>query len=234
MKCIAHRGGPRAGNIALPENSLAAIARALELGVEAIEIDVFAVADELWVAHDRVLGRTINGEGIMVDQTYNYLASLHLENGESIPHLRDVLQLVGDKAELNIEIKGPNVVPLLARQLRDHIVDYHASFEQYVISSFDHRQLHQALLAMPQVRRGVLIEGIPLDYAAICEPLDAFSFNTGIEFLCPELLADAHKRGLENWIYTVNRKEDWALLRDLPVDALFTDIPDAFLAFREK
>jgi len=234
MKCIAHRGGPSAGNLALPENSLAAIARALEMGVDGIEIDVFAVDGELWIAHDRVLGRTINGEGVMIDQTHDYLASLKLSNGESIPRLRDVLQLVGDKAELNIEIKGPNVVPLLARQLRDFILDYHTTFEQYVLSSFDHQQLHQALLAMPQVRRGVLVEGIPYGYAAICEPLKAFSFNTGLEFLSPELLADARKRGLENWIYTVNRPEDWALLSELPVDAIFTDRPDAFMAFREN
>ena len=234
LLCIAHRGGPHFAKSSLPENSLAAIARALELGVYAIEIDVFQVDGELLVTHDRRLGRVVSGEGIITEQPLAYLRQQHLENGEPIPTLRQVLELVGDKALLNIEIKGANCVATLQQMLDEYVNDHQGHYDQYVISSFDHQQLFQAMQQMPQIKRGVLIEGIPLDYAACCEPLKAYSFNTHLSFITPELIYDAQKRGLKNWVYTVNHEDDWQFLASLGVDAVFTDKPDSLLAFNRK
>ena len=105
------------------------------------------------------------------------------------------------------------------------------SFDQYIISSFDHQQLHQCLDELPKVKRGALIEGIPLDYAACCDALQAYSFNTHLSFLSPELLDDARKRGVQNWVYTVNNPDDWQRMINWGVDAVFTDKPDALLEF---
>ena len=234
LLCIAHRGGPLAGPSPLPENSLAAIARALTLGVYAVEIDVFQIHGELFVTHDRRLGRVVSGQGIITEQSLSYLNAQHLENGESLPRLQQVLELVGDKTLLNIEIKGENTVPKLSQVLDDHIKSHQGSYEHYCVSSFDHQQLFQCLQQMPQVKRGVLIEGIPLDYAACCEPLKAYSFNTHLSFITPALIQDAQKRGLKNWVYTVNHEDDWQAMQQLGVDAVFTDKPDALLAFTKK
>jgi glycerophosphoryl diester phosphodiesterase len=231
LLCIAHRGGPLMGPAPLPENSLAAIARALALGVYAVEIDVFQIEGELLVTHDRRLGRVVSGQGIITEQPLDYLREQRLDNGEPIPTLRDVLTLVGDKAQLNIEIKGQDTVPTLAATLQEHISSHHGNFEQYLISSFDHQQLHQCLQMLPQVKRGVLIEGIPLDYAACCDPLRAYSFNTHLSFITPALIEDAKKRGLKNWVYTVNHEDDWRYLQSLGVDAVFTDKPDKLIEF---
>lgn len=231
LLCIAHRGGPHFAQSSLPENSLAAISRALELGVYAIEIDIFQVEGELFVTHDRRLGRVASGEGIITERPLAYLREQRLENGEPIPTLGQVLALVGDKALLNIEIKGANCVPSLARVLAEYVSEHQGTFEQYLISSFDHQQLFQAMQQLPKVKRGVLIEGIPLDYAACCGPLSAYSFNTHLSFITPDLIADAQRRGLKNWVYTVNHEDDWQLMSALGVDAVFTDKPDRLLAF---
>lgn len=233
LLCIAHRGGPQFVQSTLPENSLAAIARALELGVYAVEIDIFQIAGELFVTHDRRLGRVSSGRGIITEQPLAYLREQRLENGEPIPTLQQVLELVGDKALLNIEIKGANSVPTLGKVLQEYVSSHQGSYEQYLISSFDHQQLLQCLQQLPQIKRGVLIEGIPLDYAACCEPLKAYSFNTHLSFLTPELIQDAQKRGLKNWVYTVNHEDDWRAMMKLGVDAVFTDRPDALLAFNK-
>lgn len=219
------------GPVPLPENSLAAIARALALGVYAVEIDVFQIEGELLVTHDRRLGRVVSGQGIITEQPLDYLREQRLDNGEPIPTLRDVLTLVGDRALLNIEIKGQDTVPALAATLQDYISSHQGNFEQYLISSFDHQQLHQCLQMLPQVKRGVLIEGIPLDYAACCEPLRAYSFNTHLSFITPALIEDAKRRSLKNWVYTVNHEDDWRYLQSLGVDAVFTDKPDKLLEF---
>jgi glycerophosphoryl diester phosphodiesterase len=233
LLCIAHRGGPWAGPAPLPENSLAAITRALDLGVYAVEIDVFQIHGELFVTHDRRLGRVVSGQGIITAQSLDYLNAQHLANGEPMPRLQQVLELVGEKALLNIEIKGENTVPILAQVLDDHIYSHRGNYEQYCVSSFDHQQLFQSLQQMPQVKRGVLIEGIPLDYAACCEPLKAYSFNTHLSFVTHELMVDAQRRGLKNWVYTVNHEDDWRAMQQLGVDAVFTDKPDALLAFTQ-
>lgn len=234
LLCIAHRGGPDAGSVHLPENSLAAITRALTLGVYAVEIDVFQVEGELFVTHDRRLGRVVSGEGIITEQSAAYLRAQRLENGESLPTLQQILELIGDKCLLNIEIKGSNVVPTLSKVLRDYISSHQGNFEQYLISSFDHHQLYQSLQQLPKIKRGVLTEGVPLDYAACCEPLQAYSFNTHLSFITPELIQDAQKRGLKNWVYTVNHEDDWHYLQSLEVDAVFTDKPDKLIAFNQR
>ncbi len=234
LQAIAHRGGPLAGPTPLPENSLAAIARALALGVNAIEIDIFQVAGELFVTHDRRLGRAVSGQGVITEQPVDYLRKQTLANGEPLPTLQQVLALVGEKALLNIEIKGQNAVPSLVAQLQDYIGSQQGSYEQYVISSFDHLQLYQCLQQLPQVRRGVLIEGIALDYAACCEPLNAYSLNSHLSFITPALLADARRRGLKNWVYTVNQEDDWHWMHTLGVDAVFTDRPDALMALYDQ
>ncbi len=234
LLCIAHRGGPQMAPSPLPENSLAAIARALALGVYAIEIDVFQIEGELLVTHDRRLGRVVSGQGIITEQPLSYLREQRLENGEPIPTLQQILELVGDKAVLNIEIKGRDSVSALKKILHDYIGSHQGSYEQYSISSFDHQQLYQCLQALPQVKRGVLIEGIPLDYAACCEPLKAYSFNTHLSFITPELIRDAQARGLKNWVYTANHEEDWRYLQSLAVDAVFTDKPDKLIAFNQQ
>lgn len=234
LLCIAHRGGPHFAEASLPENSLAAISRALELGVYAIEIDIFHIDGELLVTHDRRLGRVVSGEGIITDRSLDYLRQQRLENGEPIPTLQQILTLVGDKALLNIEIKGANSVPVLTRVLEDYVSSHRGNYEQYIISSFDHQQLFQAMQQLPQVKRGVLIEGIPLDYAACCAPLKAYSFNTHLSFITPELIQDAQQRGLKNWVYTVNHEDDWKALMALGVDAVFTDKPDQLLAFNRQ
>jgi glycerophosphoryl diester phosphodiesterase len=231
LLCIAHRGGPQFADSSLPENSLAAIARALELGVYAVEIDVFQIQGELLVTHDRRLGRVVSGEGIITEQPLSYLREQRLENGEPIPTLQQVLELVGDKALLNIEIKGANSVPALKKIVNEYVSSHQGNYEQYIISSFDHLQLFQSMQQLPHIKRAVLIEGIPLDYAACCEPLNAYSFNTHLSFLTPELIQDAQKRGLKNWVYTVNHEDDWKTMMSLGVDAVFTDKPDQLLKF---
>jgi len=233
LKCIAHRGGPLGGE-PLPENSLAAVARALDMGVEGIELDVFLCNGELLVTHDRRLGRVVSGEGMIDQLPEAYLAQQQLENGEPIPHLEQVLALVGERALLNIEIKGQGVMPVLNRCLRDFVSGTQGSFEPYIISSFDHQQIFQALQLLPDVKRGVLIEGVPLDYAACCEPLKAYSLNNHLSYCLPELVQDANKRGFHTWVYTVNRADEWEYLHQIGVDAVFTDKPNEFLAWQAK
>lgn len=223
--CIAHRGGEG------PENSREAIEHSLAQGIEALEIDIWNLHGELWVTHDRRLGRQLPGAGMLQEQTPEQLRGLRLENGEPLPRLPEILALVGERALLNIEIKNPGCALLLSETLLAHSRDHQQSLEQYVVSSFDHWQVFQMLEWLPAVRRGALVAGTPLDYARCCDDLKAYSLHSHIGFTPRELVVDAHARGVRSWVYTANYPDEWQALLELGVDGAFTDHPRALLDF---
>jgi len=216
---IAHRGGPDSAQA--PENSLEAINHAASLGVDAIEIDVWQLDGRLYVYHDRTL------RDLSPEQRRHYT----LDNGEGLPTLSEVLNATRERCVLNIEIKGLDCAQKVAETLESFVRDTQGSFEAYCFSSFDHRQLMQLKQSLPAVRRGVLIEGIPLSLNS-CLEIGAWSLNTGMTFCQPELLAEAKKLGLYNLVYTANSADEWQTLMQLPVDGFFTDRPEACINWR--
>jgi len=76
------------------------------------------------------------------------------------------------------------------------------------------------------VRIGALVEGVPLGLAAFAQELGAFAVNAGLDFVTDEFVADAHRRGMRFFVYTVNHPEDIDRMRRMGVDGIFTNYPD--------
>src|SRR6476646_6451219 len=87
---IGHRGAAGLE----PENTLRSFTRALRIGVDAIELDVYCVDGKLVVIHDDTLERTTNGRGDVMAMSYDALRRLDAGSGERIPTLDEVLDLV--------------------------------------------------------------------------------------------------------------------------------------------
>ncbi|WP_323845189.1 glycerophosphodiester phosphodiesterase [Microbulbifer magnicolonia] len=228
--CFAHRGYRQRAT----ENTLQAIAHALEFDVDGIEIDIWNIGGQLLVKHDRRLGRLIAGSELLTDLCPEVLREKLLPCGGRVPTLREVLEVVGNNAQLNIELKGPNCAALVARELESYVSDNGASFEQYLISSFDHRQLYESLQLLPEVRRGVLVDGVPLDLAACAEPLKAYSMHLSLEFADADMIADGKRRGLKNYVFTVNNPDDLTLLAAMGADGVFTDEPQMVMDYNAR
>ena len=125
-KVIAHRGL----SARYPENTLLAFAKALEAGAEMMELDVRLTADkEIVVAHDLDLSRATDGHGPIDRYTLKELRSFNAAKlwpelfPEPIPTLREVIELVAGKAQLNIELKDverhKDLPELVARELEN-------------------------------------------------------------------------------------------------------------------
>lgn len=99
---IGHRGA----SLARPENSLAAFALALQQGADGLELDVQLSADgQIAIVHDADL-RRLTGNPRQVSQlTAAELRREALGQGETIPMLPDLLELLGDQTLYNIELK---------------------------------------------------------------------------------------------------------------------------------
>ena len=92
-----------------PENTLAGIRKAIELGAEGIETDVQASADGVPVLmHDLTVNRTTNGSGDVAALSLAELRALDA-GGESVPTLAEVLDLTMGKVVLIMEIKQTGI-----------------------------------------------------------------------------------------------------------------------------
>lgn len=131
---IAHRGLWSAA----PENSLAAIRAAAELGVEFVEIDTQATADgHLVVIHDKTLDRTTSAKGVVGASSFATVRDVRLRAGaggeaasltdERIPTLEEALEEARGRVFVNIDTKFPHELPLVIATVRrlgaeDHVI----------------------------------------------------------------------------------------------------------------
>lgn len=213
---IAHRGAPRE----FRENTVPAFERALERAADAIELDVHGTADGVIVVHhDPVLSVTVDHvlAGRPIDTVpWSELQSVELVPGITIPSLAQVLDLVGTRATVYVEIKGPGIEALVIDVIR-------GSGCRCAIHSFDHALIARARRIAPELRRGILFEEPPPDLGALMD-------KTGAHDVWPHWpLADAalvdvvHARDGRVIAWTVNSHAAAVELTAVGVDGLCTD-----------
>ena len=118
---IGHRGAK--GHVA--ENTLVSIKKAMELGADGIEIDVFLCkSGEIVVFHDKKLDYLTNGKGLIESKTLSELKKLRvLGTNEQIPTLNEVFDVIDKNTFLNIELKGSNTAKLSLDIVREKLND---------------------------------------------------------------------------------------------------------------
>jgi glycerophosphoryl diester phosphodiesterase len=220
--CFAHRG---AGGHE-PENTLLSIRKALSLGAHWIEIDVHAAEGELVVIHDETLERTTDGRGHVAEQSLEYLRSLDAGKGERIPLLREVFDLAGRRAGINIELKGRGTAAPAVYLIDEYVNRHGWTHDRILVSSFKPRELKKVKSLQPGIRTGLIVEGLPLHCTEIAEELGAYSIHPGLKFINRRFVEDAHLRGLKVFVFTVNSAEEIERMRLLGVDGVFTDYPE--------
>src|SRR3989338_6013481 len=115
---IAHRGASGYES----ENTAAAFKKALEMSVHIIELDVRACrTGELVVFHDITLERTTDGSGIVANASLDELKKLDVGGGEHILTLEEAIDLIGQGAVINIEMKGKGVADKLVKILQGYL-----------------------------------------------------------------------------------------------------------------
>jgi glycerophosphoryl diester phosphodiesterase len=106
MLKVGHRGA-RAYE---PENTLRSFKKALELGVDAVELDVRKTKDnEIVVIHDADVKRTADGEGLVSNLTLREIKTLSSEKNEKIPTLEEALDFLNKKVKVFIELKEAGI-----------------------------------------------------------------------------------------------------------------------------
>lgn len=215
---VAHRGGSALG----PENSLENFQKALELGVDAIELDIHQSADgHLMVIHDISLKRT-HGVDKRVDEL-----DLTALQGYGVPTLQEAIDLVDGRCVLVVEVKHPKGSRHqgIERRLVDLLAENELTTSALVIS-FDSVTLKRVHEIEPSIKTGFLYR-IPTVLA------DSAKKEMGVSYLCPHyllatpsMIKKAHADGLKVNTWTVNEEKVMKRLMESECDTVTTDHPD--------
>lgn len=236
FRIIAHRGA----SAVAPENTLAAIARAADLGARSVELDVMLSADGVPVIiHDTDLARTTSGSGPVAGQPAEALARLDAGSwfgasfaGERIPTLSDAISLILSRnLALNLEIKpSPGEDCATAASAIGLLDKAWPAGAGLVLSSASVEALTVARDTAPNWRRGLIADIPPPGWRDLLGDLGCASLHCAASTATPSMIEEAHAAGYRLLAYTVNRPATAAVLFKNGVDGIFTDDPAAMIA----
>lgn len=233
-KIFAHRGF--SGKY--PENTMLAFEKAVEIGVDGIELDVHLTKDnEIVIIHDEDIKRTCDGEGLVKDMTADELkrfdasASFRGVYGFcGIPTLREYFDLVKDTDIItNIELKtGVYEYPTIEKRVIDMIKQYGIE-EKIILSSFNHFTVKRCEEIAPEIKRGFLTGDWLVDFGKYTTERNAQCCHPWHITLNEEAVREMHAAGREINTWTVNEYEDIERLAAMGVDSLIGNFPDRMI-----
>ena len=217
-----------------PENTFASYERAIELGIDAIELDVHLTADgEVVVIHDAELHGTTDGEGLVGQKTLAELKRLDAGvrfapefSGQRIPTLGEVLAWARGKCVLDVEIKGG---PWPYDGIEARVVDLirrHEMVDQTIVISFTHTVVARVKALAPEIATGTLWSCRPIDPVAVAQAAGADAIMPQWPFCDAETVERAHAAGLSVNPWTANEPAVVDHLIGLGVDSICSNYPD--------
>jgi len=248
MRVEGHRG---AGYLE-PENSIKAFKRAIEIGLDGVELDVWLTKDNVAVVvHGHtggVIHFTDNVKEVIQTIDSKDLPNYTLANGEKIPTLSEVLDVCKDKICVNIEIKEKNeeVIAVVLDLLEEKKM-----LEQITFSSFNHSL--RARLTKEVAKRNIKTrvpfgflmsnkECILPNYEVECEPGDSINLEIKYlesrreECLAQMAMAKARQMTVGFWfpMEYVHEHTFFDDLADLKIDTLITNVPLVITEYFEQ
>lgn len=136
---FAHRGLP----VKFAENSLEGFRYAAKHGAEGVEFDVHMTKDKVPVVmHDEEIDRTTDGSGYIKDYTWNEIRKFHLKNGEPVPMLRELFEILQDKdLYINLEFKTNKIHDKGIEAIVLALVKEYHFVHPIIFSSFNYQTL---------------------------------------------------------------------------------------------
>lgn len=229
-KIFAHRGFSGY----YPENTMLAFKKAIEIGVDGIELDVQLTKDNtVVIIHDETIDRTTNGDGLVKSYTYDELkkfdASFNFNNFgfNRIPTLEEYFLLVKDLDIItNIELKT-SVYQYLG--IEDSVLELIKKYnleDKVIISSFNHFSILRMKKLAPQIKCGFLSEDWIIDAGKYTFSHQIECYHPRFNNLIPEVIEELKKFNIEINTWTVNDERDMLYLKEKGIDSIITNFPD--------
>ena len=228
---IAHRG---ASGIA-PENTLAAFKEAIEIGVDAVELDLQGTADgQVVVIHDGSLDRTTDQSGQIKDTSLQTIKQADAGSwfdpkfaGESVPTLTEALVSIADNAIALLEIKDVSITESVVRTVQKMDM-----VEQSVIISFNSSAIQTVRSLEPRLPTGYIIgskENIqPIQLCQQLGLLGSNLLNVDHSLVTEDFIYEIRRRGITLWCWTVDDIDRMRELEELGIQGITSNRPEYF------
>jgi len=220
---IGHRGAK--GHLA--ENTLASFQKAIDMGVDGIELDVHLSKDgAIIVIHDETIDRTTDGKGVVADLSLDVLKTYRIDHQFAIPTLAEVFDLADRKCLINIELKARETAKPVVDLIERYVVEKGWQYTDFLISSFDWVALEKVREWHDEIPLGVLTS-TDLDLAAnFAKILKAETIHPYFHLLTAENTLAMQQQNLKIFSWTINEFEDLQRIKSFGVDGIITDFPD--------
>lgn len=216
-----------------PANTLAGVRQCLDARAQAMEIDVQLCADGVPVLmHDDTVDRTTNLAGAVRELSLAALQAADAGDGEPVPTLDQVLELVAGRLTVMCELKATPGEPAQDQHLVDAVL---AVFERHdargwtAVHSFNPEMVARARQAEPRVSAAI-ISG-PVSGDEVDRLLGAVLKRNGqaisVHHSCVDaaLVEKAKRRQLTVWTWTPDTEAEWAPVIAAGVDGIITNHP---------
>lgn len=204
---VAHRGANREA----PENTLEAFQRAIEIGVQGIELDVQFTSDGVPVVHhDPALPDRFRIASLTIEE---------IRRRSAVPSLDEVLELVDARCQLYIEIKAPAATESVVTRLK-------TKRSWCAVHAFDHRIPAFARTIDPDLTTGILLVSYLVDVGAAMRAAGARDLWQQADYIDRDLVKRVHEDvGGRVFAWTVNDVARARELAAMGVDCICTDSP---------
>lgn len=220
---IGHRGA----KAHLAENTLESIEKAISLGVDMIEIDVHRCATgELFVIHDFTLDRTTNGSGEIAKKSSAEMQSFLIEEQFKIPTLHEVLDLIENKCQINIELKGRNTARAVSEIIQHKVEKQNWEYGNFLVSSFQKNELFEVKKINSRIPLAVLSKASVPEAIELGKKLDAVAIHPSVGIITRDNTKLCQDHGFKVNVWTVNEVNDILRMIDFGVDGIISDYPD--------
>jgi len=240
---IAHRGGAKEST----ENTILTFQRAIRIGADGIETDIRLTKDGIVIIyHDDKWGRVeggVVGDRLISDMPFSEIASHNLSpvgddrGGRRVPTLTEALKAL-DHGLLNIELKSCARFDELVDKTIDTIRNF-KDIDRVVLEAPDlktSRKLREALgpnLKL-HINPGYNRDATYEDSLAEVLKFKPHSISVSYKKLSYDIVDQAHKAGVEVWVWTVDSPEIAQAMTLLGVDAIKTDVPSTMLKLLKR
>lgn len=212
------------------ENSLSSFDKAIALGANMVELDVWTAGDgEIMVLHDEDVGRTSNGSGKISDLSLEEIKAFMLKNNEQIPTLKEALEKINGRCLVNIHIKDANAVLRSCK-----IVKEMKMMNEVIFTAFHGPWLIDIKMKYPKARVACISKEKDVDIVRVARSLKAEAINPKSRITTKKLIDEAHESGLEVNVWTVNFSWQMKKFINMGVDGIITNKPDVLAGVLRK
>ncbi len=229
---IAHRGAKKFA----PENTLPALRKAIEMGMDYVEIDVHSTSDRrLVLSHDWTVDRMTDGKGRISEMTLEQIKALDAGAkfsaafaGTRIPTLDEALSVCKNRVRIYLDLKGAPVT-LVVKALERHGMIADTVVYSSIAVLMEIKRIRPDLAVMPGPNSWLALPGLA---ALIVKTLPAEVVDSNLVDWTKDRVDEVHQAGGMVFVDTLGAKDNREGMEEairMGVDGIDTDHPDILL-----